>query len=215
MFILDVVGQIQVTEEHGEHEKTADGFESQIKALSRELQKHGFDSLKSGGNMVEYKRKCDCFNYRLNESVNLVNALCDEGDKMRKEEILELARKCSSLIKENKDEFYKVQEGWKLMNEVMKGFNAPLDSLLSSRGVKRRKIMSNSLYILLEAESVEKLDRLWTDYQEGALTKEFQQKLFSGKSSVLQLIITAENYRKYRNYLGRFIFSMVCPLCIT
>ena len=188
-----------------EHDQSDKGFTQEIETINTELEKFGFDRVHSGEEIGEYDRKCDCFNKRLNESIVLLNALCYDGDKVRKEEILKIARRCCTMIKENNDDFYKLQDGWKTMNERLKSNNTALESLFVPRGFKRRNFMSNSLYFLLETENVENLDSLWEEYRDGRLTTEFQQKLFSGRISTLQVIITEENYTQYRNILGRHI----------
>ena len=182
-----------------------DTFQTEITAIISDLDKKGFDRLNSDEDIGEYRRKCGCFKQRLHESIVLLNAFSDDGYQMRKEEILKLARKSSKMIAENNDDFYKHQNGWKLMNESMKGSSATLNSMLLQRGIKRRKVMSNSLFILLEAESVEKLDVFWEEYQDGRLIRDLQQELFSRESSSLTIVITEENYTNYRRILGRFI----------
>ena len=186
--------------------ETDDVFQTDITAIINSLDKAGFDRLHSGDDIAEYKRKCDCFKQRLHESIVLLNAFSDDGYQMRKEEILKLARKSSKMIAENNDDFYKHQNGWKLMNESMKESSTTLNSLLLQRGIKQRKVMSNSLFILLEAESVENLDLFWKEYQDGRLIRELQKVLFPRETSNLTFAITEQNYENYRKFLGWFIF---------
>ena len=152
--------------------------------------------------MHEYKKKCACFHDRLNESVLLINAFSDEAADSRKENIMQTAQKACAMIKENNEEFYEFQKDWDLMNDLMKRKNKVLDSL-SEKGVTVCSVIPSSLYFLLEAESVEKLDRFWEEYKEGTLTNEFQQKLFSCSHVDLTVLITEDNYMRYRVYLGK------------
>ena len=153
--------------------------------------------------MQEYKKKGGCFHDRLNESILLVNAFSDEATKSRQENILQTAQKACAMIKENNDEFYMFQEKWGTMNDFMKRTNTSLNSL-SKKGIIVYNVIPSSLYLLLEAESVQKLDTFWEEYTEGSLTKEFQQKLFSGRRANLAVNISEENYIQYRKYLGRY-----------
>ena len=204
--------QIQENRDQDINIDTDNEFQIEIKNITKDLENHGFDICLDGCDdekLREYNRKCECFNQRLNESIILINAF-DEHIEVRKDKILKMAEKSYSMIKDGNDEFYKLQEGWKLMNDRMKNNNSVMDSLLCPRGMKRRRIMSNSLYVLLEAESAERLDSFWKEYQEGYLTAAFQEKLFSGNSSTLQIVIIEENYRKYRQVLRRSLSSNMC-----
>ena len=202
--------QIQVNKDN---DVTSDGyddrFQMNVKKITQDLDNYGFQLCHESvdnGKLTEYKRKCDCLKERLKESIVLINAFCDEDDKERKENILQFARNSCDMIKENNDEFYMHQERWKVMNDMMKSSNEILETLLNSRGLKRKKMVSNSLYILLEAERVEELDNFWEEYQDGRLRKEFQRILFIGGSSDLSIVITEHNYRQYRKYLRKFSF---------
>ena len=201
--------QIKVNDDQDANLDTDNDFQSEIKRITKDLENYGFVLCLEGCDdekIREYNRNCECLNQRLHESIVLINAFDEHNDKLRKDNILKMAEKSYSMIKDGNDEFYKLQERWKLMNDRMKNNNSVMDSLLCPRGMKRRRMMSNSLYVLLEAESVEKLDTFWKDYQEGHLKAEFQQKLFSGISSTLQIKITEQNYKKYRQVLGRSLF---------
>ena len=67
--------------------------------------------------------------------------------------------------------------------------------------MKTNKVLFSSLYLLLEAESVEKLDNFWREYTEGVFVEEFQQKLFP-RGSDFTVNVTEENYTQYRKFLG-------------
>ena len=209
--ILDVVLELQENEVQEEHHTNDDKFETEIQAITEDLENYAFHLVDKGDmDLEEYRKKSGCLRARFKESITLINAFSDGTFSSRKENILTLARKGSRMIKEGNDAFYKLHNDWGLLLDEMKGNNEVLNSLLAPKGVICSQALINSLYLLLEAESVDKLDSLWEEYQKGHLTKECRQKLFSGKSSNLQIFITEENYRKYRHVLGRFFLSVCC-----
>ena len=202
--VSDIVAQIQENVVQETHSETEDEFSKETKAIIQDLEKYGFELFHRGGTALqEYKKKCGCFHDRLNESILLINAFTDEATNTRKEKILQTAQKACAMIKENNDEFYGFQENWNIMNDCMKRTNTSLNSL-SEKGIIVYNVIPSSLYLLLEAESVQKLDNFWQEYTEGCLSKEFQQKLFSGRRSDLTVHITEENYTQYRKYLGMY-----------
>ena len=167
-----------------------------------DLENHGFELCRTVGvDMQEYQKKCRCFKVTLSESMNLINIFNDDTADSRKENILKLAQDSCALIKTNNEEFYQLQKRWESMNGAMKDTSLLLNSL---SGMTTTNILFSSFFLLLEAESVESLDRFWQGYKKGNVTKEFQQKLFSGQDSYLTVNITEDNYTYYRKFLGRF-----------
>ena len=153
--------QIKANEDQDIHLDTDNEFQIEIKRITTDLENYGFELCLEGCDdekIREYNRNCECLNQRLHESIVLMNAFDEHSDKLRKDKILKMVEKSYSMIKDGNDEFYKLQERWKLMNDRMKDNNSVMDSLLIPRGMKRRRMMPNSLYVLLEAESVEKLE---------------------------------------------------------
>ena len=151
--------------------------------------------------MQEYQKKCRCFKVTLSESINLINIFHDYTADLKKEYILKLAQDSCTMIKTNNEEFYQLQQRWENMNCAMKDTSVVFNAL---SGMTTANVLFSSLFLLLEAKSVQTLDRFWQEYKEGKVKTEFQQKLFSGRKSELTVIITEENYKQYRKFLGRF-----------
>ena len=151
--------------------------------------------------MQEYQKKCRCFKVTLSESINLINIFNDDTANSKKEYILKLAKHSCAMIKTNNEEFYQLQQRWENMNCAMKDTSVVFNAL---SGMTTANVLFSSLFLLLEAESVKTLDRFWQEYKEGQVKTEFQQKLFSGRESELTVIITEENYKQYRKFLGRY-----------
>ena len=166
-----------------------------------DLENYGFELCRTvGADMQEYQKKCRCFKVTLSESINLLNIFSDHTTESRKENILKLAQDSCAMIKTNNEEFYQLQKRWESMNCVMKDTSVVFNSL---SGMTTANVLFSSLFLLLEAESVQTLDRFWQEYREGKVKTEFQQKLFSGRESELTVNITEENYKQYRKFLGR------------
>ena len=66
------------------------------------------------------------------------------------------------MIKENNGEFYKLMKRWDTMNDTMKGTNTVWNAL-SEKGMTPVKVLLSSLYLILEAKTLQKLDQFWKE----------------------------------------------------
>ena len=186
-----------------------DTFVKKVKTIQHNLDKHGLHLLlhNKKKKYEEFQRKLRCHNVRLKESMEIMK-LFQNDRELYQPSVLEFAEKSSSLQKEDSDEFYIHQKNWMCANELMINNNEAINEVFFKRGMKIMKATAGCLYIFLEAESVEKLDSFWNQYQEGTLTNDFRRLLFSGGTSDFTLTIKEDNYKKYRAFLGKFFYEL-------
>ena len=117
-----------------EYSETDQTFETEIKAITEELEKYGTDHCGERDlDLREYSRKCEYLGVRLKQSILLINTFGDTTSTPRKDNILKIARKSSVMIKENNDDFYQLQDDWDHIINAMKSNNEVLNTLLSSK----------------------------------------------------------------------------------
>ena len=210
-----MVVQIPVTDELVVKNETDHAFQKDIKSITTKLDNYGFELCRTvGADMQEYQKKCRCFKVTLSESINLISIFNDDTVDSKKKHILKLAQDSAAMIKTNNEEFYQLQKRWESMNTTMKDTTVVFNAL---SGMTTANVLFSSLFLLLEAESVQTLDRFWQEYREGKVKTEFQQKLFSGRESELTVFNTEENYKQYRKFLGRFhvwvlVYIVLCSI---
>ena len=184
-----------------------DAFAREIKEMTDDMENHCFclslEDNKDNEKLYEFSKKSKCHNNRLNDSIILSNALNACSDNSRMANIVEIAKRSCTFIKDDiDDKFYKLQERWKDLNKIMEDNNRIyLAPFLSQKGLTQRKLMQSSLYLFLEVENVQKLDSVWEEYKEGTLTKEFRQQLFPDANFEFSISIAEDNYKQYRIFL--------------
>ena len=191
-----------------------DSFENDIKGITEDLETYAFqlglkDNPGIDKDIRDYKKKHGCHIDRLKDSIETLTLLSNnENETNRKTHILQYAQKSCKLIKDNSDEFYKHNRNWKDMNDVMLKSNEVLTSLFSKKGMKISNAMTGCLLFFLEAESIQKLDSFWTEYQDGELANTLRKAIFGGSTSIsdLTLIITEDKYLGYRKFLGKCFY---------
>ena len=150
-----------------------------------------------------FNEKHHIFNTRLKTSVILLNAVSDDDKEKCEKLVLEVANTSSSLIKEGDDGFTVIQKRWQELNKRMSETYIGVYPMLG--GLKKRKVLTNSLYIFLQADNVDALDTFWKEYLDGTLKSKILTTMFRrSKNRGANICITATevNYRRYRTYLG-------------
>ena len=128
----------------------------------------------------------------------------------RKQMILEYVKESAKLIWEKNEKFDEHNKKWRDFNQAITETNEVkrLNQYLCEKGADVR-YKSSSLYAFLTFESVEQLDVFWREYNDGILLKEIQEVYFSGSSeeklSTVTVVISEENYKSYRSFLGMYI----------
>ena len=183
-------------------EGTDKKFDADISKIGKQLVKYGNELTRSNGEDFElYNARYKLHNVRLRESLILLNALCDDDQEQYKKELLEFVQTSSSLIRQRSESFDQFQRRWKEMNDRRRE-NYELDCLRS--GIKKRKLMTNSIYIFLQSESMETLDLFWQEYLDGTLKSKLQKTMFrrsKDDNTSITITITEDNYNRYRKYI--------------
>ena len=178
-------------------------FKEKITAIEDDLLRHESTlGISEHSDYESFNEKYKLHNERLKCSLVLLRAFNDSSFET---EILTWASKSSELIKKDDEHFYVFQRRWKEFNDRLKERNNVHD-MLSSWGMKKRKIDTSSLYIFLQAENIEKLDSFWKEYTSGMITKQVRKILFMNDTgetdeSTLVVTITEENYVRYRTFI--------------
>ena len=184
--------------------------DSSEKVIIKDISRIGEDLVMYGNDLAQrndeyfekYYAMQKLHNVRTKDSLTLLDGLCDEDQEKYKTEILKFVQVSSQLIKERNETFYKFQRRWEGMNDIMRE-NYKIDFLLS--GIKKRRLMTNSVYLFLQAENVERLDLLWKEYLDETLNSEIQRTMFRGlkeRGGSVNIVMTDGNYNRYRQYLG-------------
>ena len=72
-YVADIVVEIPVNNDQVTQDEPADRFSMEIQAITTDLENYGFELCrKVGTDMLEYQKKCGCFNAVLSESIDLI-----------------------------------------------------------------------------------------------------------------------------------------------
>ena len=195
---VDNIGQ-------GTSESVDDEFNREISRLGDEL----FDYSTSlgisteSGEFEKFNKMHKLYNTRINESTKILNEVNSKDLEKCEQQILKMAKECCHLIKEKNDKFYDIQSNWNEINGRMKETYVEFRDL--SKGIKKRKVVINSIYLFLQADDVAALDLFWREYLNGTIKPKIQMmmKRKAQNSSVnTDIMVTEDNYRRYRKFIG-------------
>ena len=186
--------------------------ESSENEVYREIYKLGDELIEYGNNLAitsegeefdKFNEMHQVFNERLKESCILLHKIYGDDKRKCEKQILLMIKTCSSMIKERRNTFMVKQKQWKEMNDRMSEMYLVVGPLLE--GMNKRKLMTNSLYMFLQADSVEALDMFWQEYLDGTLKSKFMTTMYRSRDSgaSISITVTENNYRRYRTYIGK------------
>ena len=185
-----------------------DCFHDEISKIQNDLNNHLMKIATNNNRFSEFNKHFRVHNERLKESADILIALCPDSVDEKKEGILEMVKTSQIMMTSYDSGICDIHHNWKEMNNRLQE-STYIDSLFRSKGMAKRKIVSSSIYIFLQAESVQHLDSFWTEYLQGTLTDEIRNQIGKGltnedRSLGFSLYINKENYEQYRKYIGKF-----------
>ena len=184
-----------------------DCFQDEISKIQNDLNNHLMKIAANNNRFSEFNTHLRVHNERLKESANILIALCPDRVDEIKEGILEMVKTSQTMMTSNDSGICDIHHNWKEMNDRLQE-TTYIDSLFRSKGMAKRKIISASIYVFLQAESVQHLDSFWTEYLQGTLTDEIRNQIGKGLTNedsriALTCYISEENYAQYRKYIGK------------
>ena len=207
---------VQIKQESGYESESdsqdEDSFVYKIREIQSDLRRYESDlGVNRSKYFDEFDKRFKVFNDRLDESLKIILVkdlfTTNEVEKIEND-ILKWSRTCSNMMKDNDSRFYEIQGNWAKLNERLKQITS-IESILTRYGMTKRKVAVSSVYIFLEASSVQHLDSFWKVYLAGKLEEEIRQSLLEVRTeehvdASLTVEISDQNYSCYRMYLGRF-----------
>ena len=192
-------------------------FNKEITAMRDELFEHSSKLANTINNdeFEKFDQMHSIFNVRLKESINILNVLYASEQRKCAGKILDIAKTSFTLIKDTSDNFTTtIQVRWKKLNDRMAETYCEGPLL---EGMKKRKLMTSSLYLYLQADTVEALDMFWREYLDGTLKYKVLSSMYRKASNIdasISVIVAEDNYRRYRSFIGEWCSRSVLLITI-
>ena len=147
----------------------------------------------------------------MDESFKILRDCYSEGNTTQLNNINTCLEGSAKLITRPDKEFYKFRNKWRRMNELMVKASQSVEQAkrVLSKHCRITGTSFNSLYFFLQCKNVESLDALWKEYKSGKLLQEIAEQM--NRSSSITITIDERNYRAYRKFLSKSIFTAVIP----
>ena len=213
MFWTAVVMHLDQDSDVATRSQVQDSFASEIADIQADLIDHLCKLGSENSRYVKFNKHLKVHNERVKSSVNILHMGYSGNEDEMKSNILEFARKSQTMMKRDDSDVMNIHKHWKVVNDRLQD-NLDLFPTLQEYGIKKKKMKLCSIYIFLEAESVQHLDSFWEEYVHGSLTEKIQHQLCKGHvdkdvDSGLSLYISEENYTAYRKYLGKLLLCVL------